>query len=81
MSKMAAFEITTLQDRVDQSETGGWPIAHGNGHGTVEFDHGRRRNPCKHVVESGNLVPVPGFPKVIYPDQTFSQQATTISAG
>ena len=44
MGEVVVGQVALRQKRVDQGEAGGRPVAHGDRHGAVEFDHRRRRD-------------------------------------
>ena len=58
MCEVIIQEIAALEDSVDEREARRWIVAHGDGHGAVQFDHGRRIGACQHVVQADDLCPV-----------------------
>jgi len=44
MRQVVICQFAIFQHRIDLRQAGLWAVAHGNGHGAIEMDNGRRLN-------------------------------------
>src|SRR5579862_3092739 len=58
MRQVVICQFAIFQHRVDLRQASLWSIAHGNGHGAIEMDNGRRLNVRELVVKRNYLPPV-----------------------